>query len=123
MLSHRHFLAARASAIETANRLTRYIAIVRELCEWAELPGEFNNSQTWAPALAYEMTSGFWRGHRMELVAPDDAVFEDVVGAGACKTRWRDRSAEMKLRAKQLLTLTGRWRPIASSSKPAADDE
>lgn len=110
-------------AIETAIPLTRYIAIVRELCEWAELPGEFDNSQTWAPALAYELTSGFWRDHRMELVSSDDAIYGDVVGHGPCARPWRDRSTELKQRARQLLTLTGRWRPVSSSTKPADDDD
>jgi hypothetical protein len=74
----------------------RLIAFVEVLQEWAELPADLEFA-AWGAALAYEAAFGGWRGHAVRVL--------EVQGTRITDGLWRDRSAELVARARELETM------------------
>jgi hypothetical protein len=90
-----------------------YIAVVYATREWAALPGDFRDASAWGPALAHELSKGFWRGRRMELVSSDDPLYAELMVDRDGDRRWRDRTAELEDRARRIDHAGRDWSGIA----------
>jgi hypothetical protein len=89
---------------------SKFIVVCHSSNEWAELPGDFTRTATWAPALAYELTAGFWHGCKIEILSDEDELYQSLHDGAA--EAWHNRTTELAERARSLGAATADWRPV-----------
>lgn len=79
-----------------------YIAFVEALQEWAELPADGPDAAYWGAAMTHEMSVGMWSGCHVRILLADSVLYPVLLGTRGSASLWRDRTAEVGERAREL---------------------
>lgn len=94
-----------------------YIAFVETTQEWAELPSDGPDAAYWGAAMTREMSVGIWAGCHVRILLPDSPLYPVMLGTRGPTGLWRERTAELADRVRELRAST-RARRVALGSQP-----